>query len=239
MTHERIAEVFDSWAENGRAESMERGHGDVVRQVVARLPIGARQAALDLGCGNGWATRMLASKAPGARAVGIECAGAMVARARRMTDDASAGRGPNPLFVNGRFEAMPFADGAFDQVFSMEAIYYSVDLEAALAEIARVLKPAGRVDLVIDCFAESPSTRGWSALVGLHMHCLPAATWCAALERARLADVHAARVVDSRGPGDPARFVPSAHSPDWATHAALHASGSLWLSARSSRSKRA
>ncbi len=232
MTHEQIAGVFDAWAENGRAESMERGHGDVVRQVIAQLPSAAGHKVLDLGCGNGWATRMMTGKARGVRAVGIDCAGEMVARARRMTDAAKPSPDASPLFVNGSFEAMPFADAAFDQVFSMEAIYYSVDLERALSEIARVVKPTGRVDLVIDCFAESPSTRTWSAMVGLHMHCLPEAEWCKHLERAGLRHARASRVVDTRGPGDEAKFIPSAHCPDWATQAALHAAGSLWLSAR-------
>jgi ubiquinone/menaquinone biosynthesis C-methylase UbiE len=73
----------------------------------------------------------------------------------------------------------------------MEAIYYSPDLDRALAECARVLSAGGTIDLVVDCFAESPSTRGWSALVGLPMHCLPEAEWRARLERAGFVDVRA------------------------------------------------
>jgi ubiquinone/menaquinone biosynthesis C-methylase UbiE len=211
---------------------MERGHGDVVRQVVAQLPFATGHRVLDLGCGNGWATRMMAGKARDVRAVGIDCAREMVARARRMTDAADPADRTSPCFVNGRFEALPFADAVFDQAFSMEAIYYAVELERALREIARVVRPNGRVDLVIDCFAESPSTRSWSAMVGLHMHCLPEAEWCRRLERAGLRNARSTRVIDSRGPGDEAAFVPSAHCPDWATQAGLHAAGSLWLSAR-------
>jgi ubiquinone/menaquinone biosynthesis C-methylase UbiE len=238
MTHERIAGVFDAWAVNGRAESMERGHGDVVRQVVERMRFEPGQAVLDLGCGNGWATRLMAGRAPGIRGVGVDCAPAMVRRARMLSESVSEAGGhgavqptSRPEFVVARFEALPFVDGAFGNAFSMEAIYYAVDLERALVEIARVLGPGGTIDLVLDCFAESPSTRGWSRLVGLPMHCLSEAEWCRALGRAGFVDARARRVLDSRGPGAPTEFRPSAHAPDWETQVALHAAGSLWLSA--------
>lgn len=227
MSHAEIVDVFDRWAENGRAESMENGHGDVVRQVVARMTFRPGQTILDLGCGNGWATRMLAKSAPGVSAIGVDVAPAMVARAESQTSLTLRAR-----FEVARFENLPFADAMFDKAFSMEAIYYSVELDRALAEIQRVLKPGGTLDLVLDCFAESPTTRGWSALVGLHMHCLSEAEWTSRLERAGFGSIVATRVLDSRGPGDEATFRPNAHCPDWETQVALHAAGSLWLSAR-------
>jgi ubiquinone/menaquinone biosynthesis C-methylase UbiE len=224
MSHEKIRSTFDTWADNGRAESMERGHGDVVRQVIARIAVRAGDKILDLGCGNGWATRMLARTAPGVAAVGIDVAPAMVARAEQQTSYTIRAR-----YEVAAIEALPFTDASFQRIFSMEAIYYSPDLDRALAECARVLAPGGTIDLVVDCFAESPSTRGWSALVGLPMHCLSEEEWRTRLERAGFHDVVLARVIDSRGPGERASFTPSAHSPDWETHAALHAAGSLWI----------
>jgi ubiquinone/menaquinone biosynthesis C-methylase UbiE len=231
MTHKDIADVFDTWATNGRAESMEHGHGDVVRQVLAQIPLERGQVVLDLGCGNGWATRLIARSARGVRAMGVDCSEAMIQRARELTV-AEPPAGGTAHFVTAPFEALPFPDATFARVFSMEAIYYAVDLERALAEVARVLEPGGSVDLVLDCFAESPTTRGWSALVGLPMHCLPEAEWRDALGRAGLEGVRSRRVVDSRGPGDESAFVPSAHAPDWATQVGLHAAGSLWLAGR-------
>lgn len=226
MSHERIAEVFDAWAGNGRAESMEHGHGDVVRQVLAQMHFRAGQTILDLGCGNGWATRLLAKSAAGCSAVGVDVAPAMVARAEQATSLTIRAR-----FEVARFEHLPFRDAAFDKVFSMEAIYYAVDLDRALAEIHRVLKPAGTIDLVLDCFAESATTKAWSALVGLPMHCLGETQWHDALSRAGFKSARAQRVVDSRGAGDRETFRPNAHCPDWETQVALHAAGSLWLRA--------
>ena len=226
MSHELIARVFDTWAQNGRAEAMESGHGDVVRQVIAKMRFRAGQQILDLGCGNGWATRILAKSSAGSSAVGIDVAPAMVARAEQSTSLTIRAR-----FEIARFEELPFRDASFDKAFSMEAIYYAVDLGRALAEVHRVLKPKGTIDFVIDCYAESASTQGWSALVGLHMHCIGESSWRDALSRAGFTAIEARRVVDSRGPGDRDTFQPSAHAPDWETQVALHAAGSLWLSA--------
>jgi cyclopropane fatty-acyl-phospholipid synthase-like methyltransferase len=78
VSHERIAATFDQWADDGRDLRMEKGHGDVVRQVIAQLGVRPGEQILDLGCGNGWATRLLAKTAPGVGAVG---------RGRRAEDD--------------------------------------------------------------------------------------------------------------------------------------------------------
>jgi arsenite methyltransferase len=226
MSHDRIATTFDAWAKNGRAESMEEGHGDVVRQVIARMRFKPGDQILDLGCGNGWATRLLAKSAPGASAVGVDAAPAMVARAEEVTSYTIRAK-----YEVARFEALPFRDASFDKIFSMEAIYYSVDLLRTLAEIERVLKPGGTADLVVDCFAESPSTRNWSAIVGLPMHCLSSSQWREHLESVGFANVELARVIDSRGPGDPVQFKPSEHFKDWSARVALHEAGSLWMHA--------
>jgi ubiquinone/menaquinone biosynthesis C-methylase UbiE len=226
MTHDRIATTFDTWARNGRAESMEQGHGDVVRQVIARMRFNAGDQILDLGCGNGWATRLLAKSAAGASAVGVDVAPAMVARAEELTSYTIRAK-----YEIARFESLPFRDASFDKAFSMEAVYYSVDLDRTLSEIVRVLKPGGSADLVVDCFAESPSTRGWSAVVGLPMHCLSSSEWHDKLERAGFARIELMRVIDSRGPGDPQQFKPSEHCKDWNARVALHEAGSLWMHA--------
>ena len=226
MSHERIAETFDEWAESGRAEGMERGHGDVVGQVVRQMGIRPGDQIIDLGCGSGWATRMLAKAAPGAGAVGIDVSQRMIARAEELHDLTSRAR-----YEHGTFEALDFPDGRFERAFSMEAFYYAVDLERALAELLRVLKPGGTADVVIDRFEESVHTEGWSATVQLDMHFLPEAGWRSAFEAAGFTDVATKRLLDSRGPGDEASFVPDAHCPDYRTRVELHEAGSLWIHA--------
>ena len=226
MSHEAIAALFDEWARRGRAEGMEETHGGVVRTVFERLEIRAGEQILDLGCGNGWATRMLAQAAPGVGAVGVDVSPAMVARAEEL----------HPLRIRARyevgsFEALDFPDRRFDRAFSMEALYYATDLERALAEVHRVLKPGAVCDVVIDCYAERESTRGWGAVLGLDLQCLTEAEWRARFESAGFGELALERIRDPRGPGDPATFEPNAHHADWPSRLAYHDAGSLGIHA--------
>lgn len=226
MSHEKIASTFDDWAERGRAAGMQDGHGDVVRQVIAAMAIRPGQQTLELGCGNGWATRLLGQAAPGAGAVGIDISSGMIAQAESLHDFTYRAR-----YERSSFEQLAFPDGKFDRVFSMEALYYAVDLDASLREMQRVLKSGGAADIVIDCFAESEHTADWSDKVGLDMHRLGEAEWRARFEAAGFTGIELKRVLDSRGPGEESEFVPSEHCRDWKTRVELHAAGSLWIHA--------
>jgi len=227
MSHENIANTFDQWAASGKADGLQEEHGDVVAQVIPRLSIRPGMLILDLGCGTGWATRKLAAAAPGARAIGLDLSPAMIARAEASHDLTSRAR-----YEVGRFEALDYPDGRFDRVFSMEALYYAVDLDAALREMHRVLKPNGLAHAIVDCYAEAPTTETWAAKVGLDLHRLPAAEWERRFEQAGFLEVASERVIDSRGVGDAAGFRPDPHDRDWAARVARHAAGSLWIRGR-------
>lgn len=226
MSHDAIRKVFDEWATSGRADGMEQGHGDVVRQVIARMGIRPGQQILDLGCGHGWATRLLGQAAPGAQAIGIDASHAMIEVAESRHDFTARAR-----YERGVFEEIDFKDGKFDRIFSMEALYYAVDLDRALAEMQRVLKPGGSVDVVIDRYKESPHTEGWHDQVGVTMHWLGEDEWRALFERDGFVNVRTERVIDSRGPGDEASFQPSEHCPTFQVRKELHEAGSLWIHA--------
>ena len=157
MSHDATTKTFDSWAATGRDAEMEAEHGDVVRQVQAQLGQKPGERILDLGCGNGWATRLLAKAAPGANAIGVDASPAMIARAEELHSFTIRAR-----YEVASFEALPVDDGMVDRVFSMEAIYYAADLDKALSEVARVLAPGGRVDLVLDFYKDSPHTECWA-----------------------------------------------------------------------------
>jgi SAM-dependent methyltransferase len=87
---------------------------------------------LDLGCGNGQLTARLA--ATGARVTGVDLSPEMVAAARALGLEAEVANA----------EALPFADGSFDAVFSNAALHWVRDHDAMQAEVYRVLKPGGR-----------------------------------------------------------------------------------------------
>ena len=223
MSHELLAKTFDEWASNGRDASMENGHSDVVNQVIAELGISNGEQILDLGCGNGWATRLLAKAGSGVSSIGIDISPEMIAKAEELHSFTIRAR-----YEVGPFEKIDFPDGKFDRVFSMEALYYAVDLDASLAEISRVLKDGGQVDVVVDYFTENPGTTTWAEATGVPMHYLSEAEWQQRFEAAGFKDVSVRRVIDSRSP-DESSFEPSTSYPDFASKQAAHAAGSLWI----------
>ncbi len=230
MTHERIAKLFDEWAAAGRDAAMEAGHRDVVEQLLAGLHIAPGEQILDLGCGNGWATRLLAKSAAGTGAVGVDASPAMIRRAEQLHSFTIRAR-----YEVAPFEALPFKDAHFDRAFSMEALYYAVDIERALIELARVLKPGARADLVLDFYADRPGVGGWPARLDLPLVELDPSGWCRALEAAGFEDVRSAHIVDRRGAGDPERFEASEWWSSFQEKQAYHSAGSLHLQSIRSR----
>ena len=229
MSQNKAAALFDNWAQNGRDVGMEEGHGDVVRQVVAAMEIAPGEKILDLGCGNGWATRLLAQTNAGVQAIGVDASAQMIARADELHSFTIRAR-----YDLGSFEELDFKDGTFDRAFSMEALYYASDLKQSLAELHRVLKPGGRADIVLDFYKENAATGCWAEKMELEMHFLSEEEWKAAFGQAGFENVECQRVIDSRGPGDPETFQADECTPDWETRLALHAAGSLWIRAQRS-----
>lgn len=101
---------------------------------------------LDIGCGEGYLARMLASK--GAIVTGIEQNTAALDLAHRRT-------GKVPVsFVRGNCECLPFASKCFDKVVSVLVLDCVSDIRSALTEAQRVLRPYGQFALVLPhpCF---------------------------------------------------------------------------------------
>jgi SAM-dependent methyltransferase len=90
---------------------------------------------LEVGCGEGRVARDLL--AHGHAVVGVDASAALVARAR----EADA-RG---VYLVADAARLPLADGSFDLVVAYNSLMDLDDLDAALAEIARVLRPGGRL----------------------------------------------------------------------------------------------
>jgi ubiquinone/menaquinone biosynthesis C-methylase UbiE len=92
--------------------------------------------ALDLGCGEGSFTAMLA--ASGARAVGMEVAEAALRRARQTHPELDFKLAP----IDGR---LPADDGSFELVWASEVIEHVGDTASWMSEVRRVLVPGGRL----------------------------------------------------------------------------------------------
>ncbi|HLE63953.1 MAG TPA: methyltransferase domain-containing protein [Pyrinomonadaceae bacterium] len=114
----------------------------VVEALVDRAKLIGGEQVLDLGTGTGAvAQRAAAIVGPFGRAVGIDISPEMLSRARHC--DTSVGLG-NLTFLQGRAEAIPAKDDAFDVVLASLSMMYVIDREAAAREIGRVLRPGGR-----------------------------------------------------------------------------------------------
>jgi SAM-dependent methyltransferase len=107
-----------------------------VRAGFARTNVQSGDRVLDLGCGEGDLTAVLAQA--GARPIGVEVAEAALVRARRRHPQLSFERVP----IDG---PLPFADGTFDVVWASEVIEHMADTARWLSEIRRVLVPRGRL----------------------------------------------------------------------------------------------
>src|SRR5262245_338080 len=112
------------------------------REVLVRADLAPGQRVIDLGCG--WAYGTLWARARGCSVVGVDLGMDQLRWAgRSLADSASLG------LTNANAKALPFRDRSFDRAFSVEMMehVFRPDREAVLAEIARVLKPGGKLAL--------------------------------------------------------------------------------------------
>jgi SAM-dependent methyltransferase len=112
------------------------------REVLAHADLAPGQRVLDLGCG--WAYGTHWARTLGCRVTGIDLGLDQLAWASRAMPES---RGLGLVQANAR--ALPYRDGSFDRVISVEMLehVFRPDRPRVLAEIARVLKPGGRVSI--------------------------------------------------------------------------------------------
>ncbi len=156
MSDTQLRTEFNEWARAGKGAEMEHGHRPVGEQAIARMQVGPDSRVLDVGCGSGWATRLLADFACNGRVTGIDISDEMVQLAR----DSSKSYG-NVDYEVANAEGLRFADNEFTHAFSMESLYYYRNIPKALKEIRRVLKPRGLFVAVVDLYWENEATHQW------------------------------------------------------------------------------
>ena len=130
------------------------------------------EVVLDLGSGGGIDV-ILSAKRVGPRglAYGLDMTDEMLALARRNVEDAGV---HNAIFLKGLIEQIPLPADSVDVVISNCVINLSTDKAAVLAEIARVLRPGGRLG-VSDIVAEERLSRDERAERGSHVGCIAGA----------------------------------------------------------------
>lgn len=136
------------WWVDGFTEGADLEYAQQIVPLLEAELSGARRV-LDLGCGEGQIARRVSFD--GAAVVGLDASGALLATARR--------RGGGPAYVRGAATALPFAADRFDAAVVCLVLEHLDDLEAVVAELARVLAPDGRLCIVLNHpFTQTPDS---------------------------------------------------------------------------------
>lgn len=180
---------------------------------VAELRAG--EIVLDLGSGGGIDVLLSARRVgPTGRAIGLDMTDEMLDLARRNADEAGA---TNVEFVKGTIEAVPLPDASVDVVISNCVVNLSADKAAVLSEMARVLRPGGRIGIsdVVTDDALGPAER---ALRGSFAGCIAGALsfgeYRAGLSAAGFADI-AVEATHAVGDGIHGAIIRATKPADW------------------------
>jgi len=130
----------------GRLELRARAQDEVEARAayLDLLGVTAGELVLDVGCGSGVVTRDIAGRVgPAGRAVGVDQSPQLLAVARELAD--GAGLGGRVEFREGSAQSLPFPDGAFDVAVAVTVLSHTPGGESVVPEMARVVRPGGRV----------------------------------------------------------------------------------------------
>ncbi|HYH00476.1 MAG TPA: class I SAM-dependent methyltransferase [Terriglobales bacterium] len=194
--NERLQQEFNRWAEEGRGEEMERHHISIAEQTIQLMGLKPGHRVLDLGCGSGWATRIMArmvgeGSGDAGQVVGLDVSDEMVRRARAQSREFE-----NVMYVWGSAEQIPWQDNFFDRVLSIESFYYYADQDKALDELLRVLAPGGELFILINLYKDNPYSLRWVSELKVPVQVRSEQEYLDLLRKHSFASVQAKRIPD-------------------------------------------
>lgn len=128
-------------------EMMNKGNLHINMNTLERISPAKGDTILEIGMGNGEFVKEILSVDTSIRYVGCDYSSTMIDEATlRNADYVAAGRAQ---FILCSADSLPFEDGAFDKVFTINTVYFWSDPTKELAEIARVLKQGGEFTISI------------------------------------------------------------------------------------------
>ena len=193
---ERLQLEFNRWADEGEGAKMERHHLDITEKTIRLMDLRPGERVLDLGCGSGWATRLLArivGDGPEGfgQVVGLDVSDEMIRQARAASKDFD-----NILYVWGSAQQIPWEENFFDKVLSVESFYYYPDQDRALAELFRVMAPQGRLHILINLYKDNPYSLQWVDKLKVPVHVRSQAEYVDLLRRHAFENVEFRNIPD-------------------------------------------
>src|SRR3989440_3259715 len=193
---EKLQQEFNRWAAAGEGPKMENHHLDIAAKTIRKMELRPGERVLDLGCGSGWATRLLArlvGDGPNGfgQVVGLDVSDEMVRQARQASKDFE-----NILYVWGSAQQIPWEENFFDKVLSVESFYYYPDQDRALAELFRVLAPSGRMFILINLYKDNPYSLQWVDKLKVPVHVRSAAEYVDLLKKHAFENVEERQIPD-------------------------------------------
>jgi ubiquinone/menaquinone biosynthesis C-methylase UbiE len=108
-----------------------------VKLIAAHLGPLAGKRVLDVGCGKGRFARVFHQQEPEAQLWGLDISREMLRFAPEAIRTCA-----------GSMTQLPFGDAVFDAAYATESLEHAVEIEKAVAEICRVVKPGGRIAII-------------------------------------------------------------------------------------------
>ncbi len=196
---EQLQSEFDEWAKDGRAQNLQSDHLYVTEKAMLLMDLKPGQRVLDLSCGSGWATRLLAQRVAkdqqSGQVVGVDISGEMISLARESSREFT-----NIEYVQASAESIPLTSNRFDKILSVEAFYYYPDQDRALDEMYRVLAPGGELFILINVYRENPSWKFWITHLPVDAHLRSATEYVQLLQAHGFAGVSATQIRDQWQP---------------------------------------
>ncbi len=160
---ERLWETHANWWQKGFTDGADPEYEEQILPLAVDLLTGFDRI-LDIGCGEGQITRLLAEQK--SQALGIDITWAQIS--------AASTRSNGEEYVRSSAGALPFPNQVFDAAIACLVFEHIVEMEDAIREVARVLRPRGRFVLMLNHPLLQTPGSGW---VDDHMVDPPSHYW--------------------------------------------------------------